>query len=437
MSDVWDGALPWLLEEKHAPTAAEVEQLISHFQKHPDSVKIKKKGYFPLHCAVCCYGKEAVTIVQELLDVYPQGAQETIGEGYLPLHLAVTVTLDEHMVRFNKRYRNEEYVESDQDKHRLAIVQALLGVYPEGAQQKSRSGQLPLYFAVMDRKGEHGLAVVEALLAAYPEAAGEMQGTHSQTILLHIAMWLHKGEHAVALIKAMLAAYPEAARKRDRSGALALHVAAEDQCADVVKVLLDVYPEAVRAETEAPTKLSLGGHKETGKLPLHVAVEENTGERGAAVVAALLAAHPEAAQCANSNGGLPLHIAAQCQHGESGLGMVEALLTAWPQAAREKDKSGYLPLHWAARSQKDEHGLAVVTALLASYAQAANEKNEDGCLPLDLAEKYQSNYRMDTPIITLLKQAKNGTWLPEDYTVDCLENLSTLATLLDAAHKST
>ena len=87
--------------------------------------------------------------------------------------------------------------------------------------------------------------------------------------------------------------------------------------------------------------------------------------RAAGVVQALLKSRPMAAK-AKLNGEPPLHCAVKKQASDE---VVAALLAAHPDAARAEGRNGELPLHCADRRQAS---VAVVAALLAAHPDAAN-----------------------------------------------------------------
>jgi len=196
----------------------------------------------------------------------------------------------------------------------------------------------------------------------YPEAAGEAE-PFSGMLPLHLAA----GNRATpAVVAALVAARPGAASVRDRMGRLPLHLAAE------------------------PSVRHGGGGVVRGapaRLPAHKAA--------AAVVAALLAAHPDGAQTKDGFGKLPLHLAAADR---ASVELVTALLAAHPGGAKEKDAFGKLPLHLAAAGKAEpdaregklasqtRHKLLVRT-LLAAHPEGVEAKDNYGNRPLDLAAR--------------------------------------------------
>ena len=176
---------------------------------------------------------------------------------------------------------------------------------------------------------------------------------------------------------------------------------------DMIKLLLHVNPAAA---TVAVRDLSLDGTIVfEGHLPLHLAVEHQGGERGAAVVDLLLRVYPQAVMVREKDGYLPLHIAAEFQGGNRGTAIVDLLLKAYPDAVKAKEKFGSLPLHLAAEHQNDS---AVLEVLLKAYPAAVLAKNDNKETPMDIwldrplidddrADQLIEYYGNDKPLLSL------------------------------------
>ena len=125
----------------------------------------------------------------------------------------------------------------------------------------------------------------EAVLAGAPHEYGMRP--------LHYACW---NQAPLAVVQALLYAHPGAALTPTGGGLLPLHYAAYHQAPlDVVQLLLRAYPEAVCIASNS------------GWLPLHWATlsTPHASVGVPPVVAALLAAHPEAALEHDNDGDLP------------------------------------------------------------------------------------------------------------------------------------
>lgn len=101
-----------------------------------------------------------ITIIEALLEAYPEAASMTNNYGNLPLHFTAW------------------------KKGPLDVEQLLLKVYPEGAAQKNNHGNLPLHYAAHYNAP---LEVVEALYKAFPEGAAMKNNDNNTPLDLAIA----------------------------------------------------------------------------------------------------------------------------------------------------------------------------------------------------------------------------------------------------------
>ncbi len=210
--------------------------------------------------------------------------------------------------------------------------------------------------------------------------------------------WSHALHAAVELgapaevVEALLAA--PGALERAREGELPLLAALKARApATTALRLLDAHPGAARwcpcARGAGPPRwatLERFGAAAPGcggcghQLPLHAAAAAGAAPE---VVAALIAAHPEAARARFAGAGTPLHVAAAAR---AEAGVVLALLSAHPGAAAERSAAlgaGDVPLLLALRSGAPA---ASVAALLAAHPPAAlAASGTDGASPLTAA----------------------------------------------------
>ena len=156
--------------------------------------------------------------------------------------------------------------------------------------------------------------VIEALCMAFPEMAAEL---------------LPGGQQQVRASLLIRPAAPAAdSRWSVRASQLPLHAACVSAQNWIVPPMGLGLPEGGDDDAASPS-----GER-----------SEAAAAYPAAVVSVLLAAHPEAASCADANGCYPLHLAAR--HSPSPR-VVETLLAAHPEAAALADAKGNLPLHLA------------------------------------------------------------------------------------------
>lgn len=158
-----------------SPPMSVIESLI---EAYPDGAKGKDQdGWLPIHCA-CFYGASQ-TIINALIQAYPSGASNKDDEGRTPLHYAALKCASDSVVSSLLRANPKAAVSKD-DEGRLPIhhacskgapdgsIEALLKVSSKGAQSKDDQGRLPIHHAC--RKNAT-LRVVKTLLTIYPKAA--------------------------------------------------------------------------------------------------------------------------------------------------------------------------------------------------------------------------------------------------------------------------
>jgi ankyrin repeat protein len=182
----------------------------------------------------------------------------------------------------------------------------------------------------------------------------------------------------IAVVDMLLKARPVIAYSRrissgEYAGSTSLHVAiAVGASAAVIESLLSVGPEAC------------GCFDTHGKTPLHAALEslsngvkEDDGDVGG-VVLSVLCAYPQCAALRDALGRLPVHHAAK----RSNAAVLTAVITAHPAGVKEKGFGGKLPLHSVLADRLD---VMSVRALVRAYPEAAQEFDKEGFLPLAYA----------------------------------------------------
>ena len=115
------------------------------------------QGYLPIHFATSYAYAMPAEVTLKLLEVYPESASETVGNGFtLPIHFACV------------------------NKAPLEVIVKLLELYPEGAQAKTKSGFLPIHYAVRFQQSPE---VILKLLELYPEGARALDGDGKHPIV--------------------------------------------------------------------------------------------------------------------------------------------------------------------------------------------------------------------------------------------------------------
>jgi len=133
-------------------------------------------------------------------------------------------------------------------------------------------------------------------------------------------------------------------------------------------------------------------------LPLHSACAR---QPPTAVIAALLAAYPDAAKCVDDQGMYALHYACGNQATRD---VIRQLLVGFPEAAMIADPRGMLPIHYVACWGPSS--VAVVNMLMVTNSQVASALDADNNTPLDLA--LEGDYpEKDTVVEALQKWIKS------------------------------
>jgi hypothetical protein len=239
-------------------------------------------GYLPLHAALSQVYPPPVAQMQTLLSAWPAAAHHVLPNGRIALHIAAS-----------------------QDC--TPVVQDLLNVYPEGVQQPTVDARLPLDYAVM---GKGSLETIKLLIAAFPQSLERIDAKaqsylylaiahdRSEDIVEHFctpALLVHRDglgrtilHHVVTRRKGryvdlILKKKPELLAVPDDSGQLPLHAAAantKNVPLAVLERLVQLYPIAL----QTPCHL--------GDLPLHKLVAQHPLPQIAAIKL-LVDAYPE------------------------------------------------------------------------------------------------------------------------------------------------
>ena len=218
--------------------------------------------FLPIHKA--CVLSPPVSVIEALLEAYPQGACSPDQDRWIPLHCA------------------SFYGASEQ------VIRSLLQAYEKGAQCVDDEGRTALSYSCLKAADD---SVVMALLSAFPK--GAMVRDTENRLPLHQACSKGASEKVVS---ALLKVAPKAAQAKDSQGRLALHHATRKAATEgVVRVLLRVYPRAAQTPDD------------TQKLPIHYACQASSnGKPSVAVVEQLLSAYPESINIKNGFGYTPL-----------------------------------------------------------------------------------------------------------------------------------
>lgn len=302
----------------------------------------------------------------------------------------------------------------------LAVIEALVAAYPDGAQMKDDQDMLPLHLACRNGASK---GVVLTLLYAFPESLG-IRDRKGRTPFDLVEASSSQNREAVimALKKYQKEADNEGNTKGGRStlnsslGGGRGSSAAQPRTNEVdyehrtILFRLVLKKEwvnaAKRAESipdEAGTWIvTKGFHGNLRFLPLHKAC---VLQPPVSFIQALNDAYPDGAKSKDQDGWLPLHCA--CFYG-AGQGIVDCLLLANSSGAHAKDDEGRMPLHYASLKAATE---GVVSSLLRANPKAAVSKDDEGRLPIHHA---CSKGAADGVIEALLKVSPKGAQSKDD-----------------------
>jgi len=371
----------------------------------------------PLHAT--CVFRSPLSLIEALIEAYPDGAQMKDDQGMLPVHLAcrngaskgVVTTLlhafpNSLQVEDRKGRLPLTFVEQSSSQNKEAVLLAIKKFQREvdrgvisssccdgptsnystsggGTGAGSTVGSVSLNShgpnsnpaGVAEVDYEHRTILFRLILkkdwnaviqraAKYPDEAATWIVTKGfngnlRFLPIHKACVLAPPETA---IDSLLDAFPDGARCRDQDGWLPLHCACfYGATENTVRALLAANSAAAQSKDDE------------GRLPLHYGCLKGSSDP---VVIALLAAFSKGAMIKDGEGRLPIHHA--CSKGATEA-VVEALLKASPKGAQTRDDQGRLALHHACRKSASE---GVVRVLLRVYPRAAQIKDDQDKLPI-------------------------------------------------------
>jgi ankyrin repeat protein len=306
----------------------------------------------PLHAS--CIFRSPLAVIEALVAAYSDGAQMKDDQDMLPIHLAC---------------RNGAS---------KGVVLTLLFAFPEGLSIRDRKGRTP--FDLVEASNSPNREAVLMALKKYRQETENETGANVRSIDFNASSAAVVKpnevdyEHRTILFRLVLKREWANARKRT-----------------------DTVPEEVR--TWIVTK---GFHGNLRFLPLHKAC---VLQPPVALIQALNEAYPDGAKCKDQDGWLPLHCA--CFYG-AGEDIVNCLLTANPNGAHSKDDEGRMPLHYASLKAASEE---VVASLLRANPKGAVSKDDEGRLPIHHA---CSKGAPDGVIEALLKVSPKGAQSKDD-----------------------
>lgn len=245
----------------------------------------------------------------------------------------------------------------------VAVVRAVLKMWPNAITVPDKHGRTPLHTAVMRSAS---LNVLRVLLDACPDEGAMIHEDNNGRTPLHNAL---AEKSSVVCIQELLRRCPRAAHCSDNYGITPLYFALEQGAMyGAIDAVLKAWPDAVQSPALA-----------SGWYPLHVAMKQGAEKK---TVQLLLRTYSDAAHIGDLMGGhLPLHIAMQ-SHAPADATL--ELYLAYPHAVEQETKTGETPL--------DADEVALWTAFLGHGRHGGGSMSSGGGsdAPVVHAKKLQS-----------------------------------------------
>lgn len=302
---VWrDGWLPIHLAMEHYCDDEDVVRLL--VEHDPASLRHQtNERMLPLHIAAKFqhyYRNVPVSLIEFLLESFPEAIGMMSKEGWLPVHYAAA-------------------------RGRVPIVQVLVQQFPESIKYGNGDGLTPLNIALSC--GEPSLELVRFLVDQEPPS--QRAATQIGPFPLHVA-----ATHVMTTtpLEPIVERWPESVGQRDIGWSLPIHlaVARNEPPLALVRFLLDRNPRSVR-QTDG-----------RGSLPLHIAVSQ--AQPSLELVQLLVVRHPPSISQVDGAGSLPLHLAVS--QAEPSMEVVELLVDQDVPSLLQPNAGGLLALHVAA-----------------------------------------------------------------------------------------
>jgi ankyrin repeat protein len=352
----WDAAI-----ERVKSHPIEARTWISRREPHdPNSIRWR---LLPLHAT--CVFRAPLSLIDALINAYPDGPGCVDDQGMLPIHLAcrngasrgvVMTLLNAHPRSINvkdKKGRSPlNLVENSNSQNKDIVVDAMVqfgksleenNLPASGTGLRSVSPALPGTLAPTKGGGGGGGNLLSNLLSPL-SPSNNFNGGHRDNAVSHGEREVDY-ENRTVLFRLVL--------KKDWDGvASRVHLFPDEACTWIV------------------TK---GFNGNLRFLPIHKACVLGPPPN---IVMSLISAFPEGVLRADQDGWLPLHCA--CFYGAPDA-TIDAILCANPKASQRKDDDGRLPLHYACLKGASEY---VVNQLLGAHVKGALVKDNDGRMPL-------------------------------------------------------
>jgi ankyrin repeat protein len=321
--------------------------------------KKNRSGDLPLHDALI--RGASIAVVETLIDVYPEAATVKDREGTDPIHILLAQS-------------NGSNADGKQRQAQLILLFVKMNAHT--VTSHDRDGQCPLHLIVRDR-GFDQWQLAENILALHPDTAA--RATRSGDLPIHYAVAYGAPKPVVA---ALIKANPDGLLAKDKNGDVPLHYAVRNmsnttEASNGVLQLIDGCPAAA------------GVHDKEHELPIHYALRNsNTPIQ---VIRRLLDANPASLQVANREKDLPLHVALEGARGNSADydEIILRIVTMSPDGCKHKNRQGHLALHDALMSAKS---IAVIDAIVNANPDAIVVKDREGNDPIHIVLENAAEY---------------------------------------------
>jgi ankyrin repeat protein len=236
-------------------------------------------GRIPLHHLEGCGGHDGcLEAVSFLVGHWLGSLEQRDGEGRLPVHYAAAA-------------------HSSGNSPGTAALRFLLAQYPRSVRIRDNAGKLPLHAS-----GFASVDAVRVLVEGWPASVRERDSRRDDDGgCLPLLVAVREGAPEEVL-QFLVDQYPGALLERSHDGSLPIFDAADWGVIELVQFLVRCCPASVRER-----------HRETGRLPVHMAVASKTGHRAV----------------------------------EKSVEIARFLVEAWPESTLERDHRGRTPLHTA------------------------------------------------------------------------------------------
>uniref|UniRef100_A0A7S2Y5F2 Uncharacterized protein n=1 Tax=Entomoneis paludosa TaxID=265537 RepID=A0A7S2Y5F2_9STRA len=335
----------------------------------------------PLH-AVCIF-RAPLALIEALIEVYPDGPQMKDDQGMLPVHLAC---------------RNGAS---------KGVVLTLLSAFPDSINIRDRKNRLPV--DLVDASNSQNKDTVLTALKKFQRDMIKMNVIAAQDSMGGVSNIMTQGSSQNSHKTPSVQSIPEQREVLNVIGhaSKVKEVDYEHRTVLFRMILKKDWKQAAgRARTvpdEAATWIVTKGFNGNLRfLPLHKACVLQPPSN---IIECLLEAYPGAAESKDQDGWLPIHCA--CFYGADA-DVVNNLLKTYARGANQKDEEGRLPLHYACLKGASQE---VVDVLIATNSKSAMAKDDEGRLPIHHA---CGKGAPEGVIDALLKAAPKGAQSKDD-----------------------